>query len=119
MAAALDLVALGQAATRCERGILATVESVRSHGHGSAEHAEAVEASRRFLQTRQAYLACSALSPEAREGKVAFTLDGSAVWIVGVTTFDAADFGRALIGEVGGFIVAGVGALADAIAEPA
>jgi hypothetical protein len=39
--------------------------------------------------------------------------------LVGLTAFDAADFGRALLGEVGGFMVAGVGALADAIAEPA
>ena len=119
VAAALDLAAIALAAARCERSILTTADSLQAQGHADAGHTEAVEAARRFLHTRRAYLACSALAPDARDEKVAFTLVDSAVRLVGLTAFDAADFGRALLGEVGGFMVASVGALADAIAEPA
>lgn len=118
-AATLDLTANAHAAARCEQGILATADLLRAQGHADVGHTEAVEEARRFLHTRRAYLACSALAPDARDGKVAFTLVDSAVRLVGLTVFDAADFGRALLGEVGGFMVASVGALADAIAEPA
>ena len=119
LSAALDLAAMGHAGARCERSVLATAESLLAQGHADAEHTGAVEAARRFLQTRQAYLACSALAPDARDGKLAFTLDDSAVRISGLTAFDAAAFGYTLLGEVGQFMVVSVGALADAIAEPA
>ena len=118
-ATALDLAAIAHAAARCERSIVATAESLQAAGHADTAHSEAVETARRFLQTRQAYLACSALAPDARDGKIAFSLIDSAVRLVGLTVFDAADFGRALLGEVGGFMVACVGVLADAIAKPA
>jgi hypothetical protein len=119
VSAALDLAAMGHAGARCERSVLATAESLLAQGHADAEHTGVVEAARRFLQTRQAYLACSALAPDARDGKIAFTLDDSAVRIPGLTAFDAAAFGYMLLAEVGQFMVVSVGALADAIAEPA
>lgn len=118
-AATLDLTAMGHAAVRCVQSVLASAQSLHAQGHADTEHTAAVEAGSRFLQTRQAFLTCSALAPEARDGKIAFTLDGSAVHVAGLTAFDAADFGRALLGEVGGCMVASVGALAEAIAEPA
>lgn len=117
--AALDLAAMGHASARCERNVLAMAESLLAQGHADAEDTGAVEAARRFLQTRRGYLACSALAPDARNGKVAFTLDASAVRISGLTTLDAAAFGYTLLAEVGQFMVVSVGVLATAIAEPA
>ena len=119
VSAALELAAMGHASARCERSVLATAESLLAQGHADAEHTEAVEAARRFLHTRRAYLACSALAPDARAGKIAFSLDDSAVRIAGLAAFDAAAFGYMLLAEVGQFTVVSVGALADAIAEPA
>ena len=43
-AAALDLAAIAHAAARCERGILATSDSLRAQGYADAGHTEAVEA---------------------------------------------------------------------------
>ncbi|HLI58625.1 MAG TPA: hypothetical protein VKV21_03065 [Solirubrobacteraceae bacterium] len=117
-AASLDLVALGHAAGRSERGVTTAAESVRAAGYGTVEQEEVIETSRRFLQTRPAFLACSALVPDARAGKVAFELDGEVVHIAGVAAFSAEDFARALIGEVGGFMVASVGVFAEAISDP-
>ncbi len=119
VAAALDLVAMGHAGARSERSLAATAQSLLAQGHADAEHTRAVEAARRFLQTRPAYLACSARVPDARNGKIAFTLHDSAVRVSGLTAFDAAAFGYTLLSEVGQFVVVSVGVLAGAIAEPA
>ena len=118
IAAALDLAAIAHAAARCERSILATADSLQAQGHADAGHTEAVEAARRFLHTRRAYLACSALTPDARAGRIEFNLVDSTVHVAGLAAFDAADFGRVVLGEVGGFMVSSVAALADACAEP-
>ena len=119
VSAALDLTAMGHASARCERSALATADSLLAEGHADATHTATIETARRFLQTRQAYLICSALAEDARGGAITFVLVDSAVWIVGLTAFDAAALGHTLLAEVGQFVITIVGALADAIAEPA
>lgn len=119
VSAALDLASMGHASVRCERSVLATAASLLAQGHADAEHTATIEAARRFLQARQAYLICSALAESTRGGAIAFTLVDSAVRIVGLTVFDADALGYTLLAEVGQFVVVGVGTLADAIAEPA
>lgn len=119
VSAALDLAAMGHASARCERSVLATADSLLAEGHSDATHTAAIETARRFLQTRQAYLICSALAEDVRGGAIAFVLVDSAVRIAGQTAFDAAALGYTQLAEVGQFVVTTTGALADAISEPA
>jgi hypothetical protein len=116
--AALDLAAISHAAYRCEQNIVSIARMLEAKDLANAEHMGAVEAARRFLQTRRGFLACSALTPDARAGRIEFNLVDSTVHVAGLAAFDAADFGRVVLGEVGGFMVSSVAALADACAEP-
>jgi hypothetical protein len=119
ISAALDLAAMARASARCEQSVLATADSLLAEGHADVRHTAAIEAARRTLQTRQANLICSVLAEDVRGGAIPFVLVDSAVRIAGLTAFDAAALGCTQLAEVGQFVVTTVGALADAIAEPA
>jgi hypothetical protein len=119
VSAALDLAAMARASARCEQSALATANSLLAEGHADATHTAAIDTARRFLQTRQAYLVCSALAEDDRSGAIELVLVDSAVRIARHTAFDAAALGYTLLAEVGQFVVSTTGALADAIAEPA